>query len=84
VRISVNQEDVGYSAFKEIVDTHHIDCFFGGVEQHLVETADEEAGLIVKCVPDAEGRPQIDPTNSDQIWMETLTGDVVIKLRKKV
>ena len=50
-----------------------------GVEQHQVVEYDCEAGTILRNKLDDEGRTQINPANRDEVWRETVTGNVTVE-----
>lgn len=81
MRITVSPalaEDV--DAFEIRRSGKRIRVFLDGVEQSLVITADEETGELVRCVPDANGKPQVDPADRESVWIETLRGRVEVRI----
>lgn len=56
MRISANQEDRGYEAFERAIREGKVaEAFLDGVRQDLVETADEEEGIVVRLLLDEDG-----------------------------
>lgn len=52
-----------------------------GVEQRLVMWADEAKGELEAFVPNADGKPQVDPKDSGRAWSEVRRGVVRIEER---
>lgn len=80
MRLSADENDPGYAAWIAIPNKYDVTVFLDGVEQRHVVTADDMEGTVYKAVPDAEGNVQVSPTNSGEIWMETVMGDVRIEV----
>ena len=79
MRVSIDRDDPGYEAYSNIVTRGNIiRVFLDGVEQHHVLTADEEAGSVLRHVLDASGNAQADPSNPEDVWIETVTGNVQV------
>ena len=47
-----------------------------GVEQREVVEYDCDAGTVLKNRLNSEGRAQVDPNNREQVWRETVRGNV--------
>jgi len=81
MRISANSDDIGYQAYMQsLADRKTVTVRLDGVEQSVCITADEEAGSLVRCVLDAQGRAQIDPNDKESIWVETVHGKVEVTI----
>lgn len=82
MRITSNKGDYGYQVFKFAMDCgKSIHIFLNGIEQKGVSVADEDGGYIIKDVLDKEGNCQVNPNKPDEVWVETLKGDVKIEIR---
>jgi hypothetical protein len=78
IRISSVETDPGYAEWQEFLMTRgtpHI--YLNGVKQKLVETADEEMGLVVNFIADGERDIKLNAA-SDEPLRETLRGTVRI------
>lgn len=81
MRLSTVKGDRGYARCSELLaQGKHIGVLLDGVEQRLVETADEEQGVVVRCVFDGNGDIQINPDKPNEVWYETVCGKVEIKI----
>jgi hypothetical protein len=82
MRVSIREDDLGYATYVNIRRAGRDPVIFlDEVEQKSVITADDEAGTVYRHVLDAEGRAQIDPEKTDEVWCETVTGVVRIETR---
>jgi hypothetical protein len=69
------------------VDSYNAPIFLGprlrifvdGIEQREVVSYDCDAGTVLRNKLDAEGRAQINPNEPDQVWRETVRGDVTVE-----
>ena len=78
MRISTNENDPGYALWKKFRYEKDIKTFFDGKEIFMVETADEELGLVIVAVEDKDGGIIVD--DNDQIKTKELHGVVKIEL----
>lgn len=80
MRLSSNsQEPAAYEAYLRAIAERGIPhVYLDGVLQPKCSLADDEKGEIVRCVVDANGRVQVDPNNTEEVWVETVTGRVKI------
>lgn len=84
MRVTMNKDTYGYELTKRMFDEGlRIDVFLDGVEQDMVETADEEAGYVIRYVLDHEGNAQIDPNNRDEVLVERVEGKVEIRVSRR-
>lgn len=81
MRISTNENDPGYALWKKIRDEKDVKTFFNGKEIFMVETADEELGLVIVAVEDKDGGIVVD--DNDQIKTKKLHGVVKCELVPK-
>lgn len=74
--------EVGSPEFKVLQDNGKIiRAFLNGedVSRRCI-VADEETGLIERCVLDANGRIQVDPNDDSRVWTEEVRGIVRIEI----
>jgi hypothetical protein len=84
MRYATIKDDPGFDNWEAALASNCIVVsYLNGVEQKHVSIADEEEGLIERCVLDADGRVQVDPKNPDQIWMETVRGHVRVEVCRR-
>ncbi len=75
-RVSAEQSDPGYEAYCR---NRRVVVLLDGDPQRLAVTADEEAGLLIRCKVDDRGRPLV---ANGALVKETLTGHVQIRPRR--
>lgn len=81
MRVSTDKDDAGFWQFNLLMAAEkQIDVFLDGIHQKHCMTADDECGIVVRCVVDSEGGIQISPDNPNEIWYETVAGKVEIRL----
>lgn len=81
MRRSSVEGDAGYAEWKAEVAQgkfHHI--LLDGIEQKHVRIADCRLGVIERCVLNAEGHVQADPSKPDEVWIEQVSGKVEIRI----
>lgn len=77
-RFSSDRHDPGYANF--LAAGKVITVFIDGVKQHLVITADEDEGFIVRYALGADGKAMTDPKNPGQLLTERCAGKVVVEV----
>ncbi len=81
MRRSSNESDVSYADwFAEHLGGKVHRILLDGVEQRHVSMADEGLGIVDRCVLDDQGRIQSDPNNSEEVWLEQVSGKVEIRI----
>lgn len=76
VRLSVRESDPGYDLWVQNFDAGRIPrIFLDGEEQKEVVTADDEAGIVIRAVTDADGHLIFD---DEEYLTEEVSGDVLI------
>lgn len=81
MRRSSNEGDAGYADwFAEHSEGKVHRIFLDGVEQRQVSMADEDLGVVDRCVLDDQGRVQINPDQPDEVWIERVSGTVEIRI----
>ena len=79
MRISVNEWDAGYKAWRVIKNKQAIHVFLDDVEQRHVITADDDAGLVVVQVRDAAAGKAVLNESRDAVQHVELRGKVRIE-----
>lgn len=84
MRLATDKHDPGYPAWDRARALgRKITVTLDGVEQKSCTMADEEEGQVRRCVLTDDGRIQVDPDKSDEVWTEIVRGDVRIMLGAK-
>lgn len=75
VRYSVSQPDFDYEIGARLL------VRLDGIEQKQVVAYDCEAGTVLRNKLDEQGRAQVNPDKRDEVWRETMTGNVTVEWR---
>lgn len=81
MRLSVNQGDRGYRAYKALPKGVTPTVTVDGAEIRMVVTADDRLGYVLAVDVDGDGRAQIN-SRRDGVKRKQLRGRVVIELQK--
>jgi len=75
MRFASDAADPGYEAWqKALLSGRNPKILLDGVEQKHCTMADDDLGLVTRCVLDPFGRSQSNPDNREEVWMETVSG----------
>lgn len=84
MRLSVDQDDSGYTSWRRLHDAGKIvRVFLDEVEVKNCSTADDEGGFVITAVLDDEGQLQLDPQDQCRVWEEIRRGKVRFEIRDK-
>ena len=82
MRVFSDKGDPGFALYCSLAGKgKKIEAYLDGDKVEHCITADDELGLVVRCVLDETGTIQIDPNNLNELWTETVEGDVLIQVR---
>lgn len=81
MRMSVNQGDRGYRAYKTLPKGVTPTVTVDGAEVRMVVTADDRLGYVLAIDVDGDGRAQIN-SRRDGVKHKQIHGDVQIELRR--
>ncbi len=83
MRLSSDKDDAGYREWCILNgDGKIVTILLDGVEQDDVAMADDVLGEVRRCVRTPAGRIAVD-TNSDEVLMETVKGNVQIVIKDR-
>lgn len=79
MRISCNERDRGYAAFRKLIEAEKEPLIFLDGVRVLCETADEELGEVIVQAR-GDGAMIVDPNRPGHVLRETLRGRVRIRV----